>query len=546
MKEYRYKTTFAAKILPIDSEKGQKIVSFASKNSNLSKLLPKDVNLTDNIGFQLFESEAFLVNVLNLNSDGVATAEGIKLKESAPLGFIDLEHERKNLIGVIVDSNYTDIKTGNQLSEADIKDTDNPFAVSITGIIWRAPNPDLADAIANINSKDSELKDEIYCSWEVMFDSFDLLIIDKNKFNFSEGKLISDQGEVEKLSKKLQCYGGSGMTDDGKKIGRVPIGDTVCLGVGLVNHPAGQLSPIVVEDTKESTANIDVSIDIKDINNLDKIIEKKILEVLNNQRDLTNLQNNENKISQAQKVVVNDISNKNNLKMNIKNLAEVTDENIKDLKKSDLEVIFASSTKDLLDSKIKEINDSYLGKLSEKDKAIEAAQKSSTDLSVKIQEISDKLSKASDNLDKMANENAQREQVEAFSARMESIENDFDLDDKQKEIVANKVKTLATDADFTNYLAEIEVLLAAKKKSKKMPPADNKDDTKNDKTDDTKTQAKASVNDTTVIDDALKNGEKDKVVIPNTSVGTETIAQRAAKAFGVDGWTVTNKRKNRV
>ncbi len=622
MKEYKHKISFAAKILPIDSEKREKVVSFASKNSNLSKLIPKEVNLTQNIGFQLFEAEAFVANKLNLNSDGVKTAEAIKLKESLPLGFIDLEHKREKLVGVIADSTYIDYETGKELSEAQIKDMTEPFSVAITGIIWRAANPEIADAIQNINNKESNLKDEVFASWEVCFDNFDLLVIDKDKFDFIEGKLITDKSEIDKLSKKLQCYGGNGLTDEGKKIGRIPIDDVVGLGIGLVQNPAGQVSPIAVNDKIESSASINLSEslieklkslpetgmgyqicdiemedgsiianisihncsilskelninEIKDIklseSKADIIINKDVIlkELKNvtkeewemvwpsNDKNQQNNEKSENKISQAAKPVVNDTDNILPNKMKIEKFEQLTDENLKEVKSvAELKEIFASSAKDLLDNKIKEISKDYTDKLSEKDIAIKAAQDAQANLDKSVKELNDKLSKASQDLEKLQNESKQREQLEAFSARMGTIEEGFDLDDKQKEIVANKVKTLGNDEEFNKYLAEIEVLLAAKKKAskkndKKDPDNDGDDDsskkgdTDKDFAGKDKKEAKASVDDKDAIDAALKNGEKKDGIIPNVATGAETLTERAKKAFGLDGWTVVNKRKNR-
>ena len=40
--------------------------------------------------------------------------------------------------------------------------------------------------------------------------------------------------------------------------------------------------------------------------------------------------------------------------------------------------------------------------------------------------------------------------------------------------------------------------------------------------------------------------EKEKAEIANAAAGAETLGDRYKKAFGLDGWKVTNKRKNRV
>ena len=170
MKEFKYKISLATKIVPIDTDKQKKIVLLASKNDNIAKLLPKEINITDNVGFVPFSAEAFVSNKLNLNADGVKTEEAIKLKNGFPFCYIDANHDRTHIIGVIVDSAYTDYKTGKELSEADVKGMTEPFAVSISGIYLESPNPDLAEEIENVNSKNLDYKDSLFLSWEIGFD----------------------------------------------------------------------------------------------------------------------------------------------------------------------------------------------------------------------------------------------------------------------------------------------------------------------------------------------------------------------------------------
>ncbi len=605
MKELKYTSTFACKISPLELEKREKFLSVASKNDNLRKLLPKDINLTDNIGFQFFSGESCVANMINANGDGIKTKEAILVKDRFPLCFVDENHSRHSVIGVIVDSSYTDYKTGKELTEEEVSEMTEPFAVSIAGIVWRAANPDVAEAIENSGDKDSEYYNKLFLSWEISFSDIDLIVMKKDDYEFSKGKLITNETEIAKLSNRLLSNGGNGFTEDGLKIGRVPIGDDITpLAVGIVANPAAAVSAIVVANTNESVAsnilseefveqlkslpesgmgyqicdiemndgtilanisihncsilskelNVNEIKDIKLSNNADNIRVDAVITKDGLIEIQQNNENNENKISQINNPSVkdnNDISDIKNSHMNkIEKFEQITDENIKELNKATLTEIFAASTKDLVDSKIKEISLDYTNKLTEKDKAIAEAQKASTELSDKMKAIDEKLSKASEDLQKVLNENAQRDQVEAFSARMESIENDFDLDDKQKEIVANKVKTLATDADFNSYLAEIEVLLAAKKKSKKpafLDKEDKKDGGDDEDTEDKsgKKTAKASIEDTTVVADTLKNGEKDKTVIANTTTVTESLLERSKKAFGLEGWNVVNKRKNR-
>ena len=620
MKEFKHKLSFATKVVPLKSEDGQKLISLASKSDNINKLLPKDVNLTENIGFQLFCGESCVVNVLNANNDGVRTKEGIKIAKEFPFTFIDIEHSRDRLAGVVIASTFTDYKTGKELSEKDIENTTEPFAITITGIIWRAPNPDLADAIGNINKSDSILKDSVFISWELGFDEVELITMNPNDTLFSNGSIITDNKEIDKLLPKLLANGGNGLTDDGKKLGRIPIGDVTALGVGLVENPAANVSSIEVPKDKESSASTilpnnfieklkslpesgmgyqicdielndgsiiaNISIhncsvlskelnikDIKDIklsSNIESLAHEhktvkcscgtiisqcrcmnssKNIEIVENgcKECLTKLENIKNNISQAN--ITDVITNNDNIysHMKLDKIEQLTDENLKTIKASEIQELYASNTKQLLEDGIKKISEDFTSKIGEKDKAIKAATESAEKLTQSLADVQKELEKVTEEQAKLIEANKQREQLESFSARMESIENSFDLDDKQKEIVANKVKTLNTDEEFNAYLAEIDVLLAAKKKAKKTEDAkkeDAKDGGKDDNLEDKdgkKKEAKASV------DAAIKNGEQDaKNIIPNTASKDESLAERAKKAFGMEGWQVVDKRKNRI
>ena len=746
MKEFRYKTLGFAlnKIAPIDSDKGESFVAFASKNDKIKKLLPKDLNISDNIGFQLFTAEAFIANKLNANNDGVQTREAIELKRGFPLGFCDLNHKRDHIIGVIVDSTYTDFNTGKELLEKDVKEMTKPFSVTLTGIIWRAANPELADAIGSCNDRDSEYYNKLYLSWEVGFDQINLITMEDGETDFSKGTLITDEQEIEKLKPRMLSEGGNGFTESGLKIGRVPRGNDVCaLGVGIVENPAGQVNPLSVPDDKvkknsetqsESSKNMDIVINNetkennkipKEIDTIDiyksaypkpikklykkfqkskiteadfsdqiedlvnayavsmsasglefsedfgkcpscestnpeestrydngkifcgkcgslsegskwendkkvKLGEKsedlyKILElqvtkgsisnykeilaskkeeildniipdnfvtylksqpesgmgfqtcdielndgtiiaevVINNcsiipknisSKDIKDIrisQKKENNISQAKNTNVIVTNDNNNSSMKLEKIEQLTDENLKTVKASDIQELFASTNKQMLEDGIKKISEDYTRQIAEKEGLLKAANESSENLKKSVEDIKINLEKVSAENQKLIEANKQREAVESFSARMETIEKGFDLDDKQKEIVANKVKTITTDEDFNKYLEEVEVLLAAKKKGfvpfKKKDDKDSDKDGDNDKSKsgdddkdaDKKKEAKAS------IEDALKNGKPDeKNLLPNAGGKEETLAEKAKRAFGLDGWQVTDKRKGR-
>lgn len=715
MKEYRYKTTFASKIHLIEDKSEQdRFISIASKNDNIRKLLPKETDLTSNAGFVLFSGEGFVANLLNANNDGVGTKEAKTLAQGVPFTYLDVNHSRTRVCGVMVASAFTDYKTGKQLSEKEIDKTEDPFSVTVTGIVWAATYPELANEIKNINNNDSELKDSVFLSWECGFDKFNLLLIDPKKTKFSEGQIVTDESQIDRFLDKMVSNGGNGLTDDGLKIGRVPIGDVLLLGFGLTENPAAAVGPIQVNKDIKTNASNDMENVIdnetkenkskpKEIDTIEmfksaypkpikklykklqksKITEAEFSESLrslieaynislndnkieyafsfgecpscktlnadestrydngkifcgscgtlslgstwkNNKKlplgntledlykviDLqltqgnvndyktkltlescaskdnhktikcscgniisqcrcsfankpveivekgcTSCKNSENLISQAENANV--ITNNDNIisNMKIEKIDQLTDENLKTLKCSEVKELFASANREFIDQKIKEISDEYTKKLSERENSIKAANEDIDKLKTSAKDLQSKFNEVEVNYNKLIAENQQREQVERFSNRMNDIESKFDLDDKQKEIVANKVKTLGTDEDYDKYLAEIDVLLAAKKKvakKGKTPDKGNDNDSDDNSQDNSGKQNSSTASDNTstdskVIEATIANGKQDAGnAVPNSTAAPETVAQRAKKAFGIEGWETVDKRKNRV
>ncbi len=144
---------------------------------------------------------------------------------------------------------------------------------------------------------------------------------------------------------------------------------------------------------------------------------------------------------------------------------------------------------------------------------------------------------------------------------MNTMDTEFDLNDKEKEILGSKIKAIDKDEDFTKFLEETNILLAAKKKNKmpfgkkdKDPDKDGDDDTtkKGDTDKDAagkdKKESNASKEEdkTNVVETVIQNGEKKESAIANSTGGSGTsLSERMSNAFGITNWSVENKKKNR-
>ncbi len=239
----------------------------------------------------------------------------------------------------------------------------------------------------------------------------------------------------------------------------------------------------------------------------------------------------------------------------LKSFKDLTDENLKECTASVIQDLYSET----LNKEMEKISKDYEAKTKEKETEIKAAQDKIAEVEKKTKEVETKLTEITENYNKIVKANQEKEAVETYSARMEALNNRFDLTDKEQEILASDVKSIKDDAEFEKFLEKQEILLAAKSKTGKVfdPKTKkwvNKEDVKDKGADDssenpdgTKKTAKASVDDNSqkVLDDAIKNGEKAKVAVANAGDSEESLTDKAKKAFSIENWTTEDKRKNR-
>lgn len=541
-KDFKYKVSFSTQVKPLVSKEVDKYLSLAADVS-FKKFLPKDIDFNEKIDFLGFAGEAFIANRLNLNEAGVDSTEAIRIANLFPLSFVDVDHKRDNICGVIVNSSYAEFGTGKELSLEDVKKTKSPFSVVIGGIIWRVPNPKFAEAVEESSDPNSEYHNKFFLSWELLFSEMDLIVIDKNKYNFEDGVRISDEAEIKKLENKLRNFGGSGFTDDGKKIGMVIKNDSIPVAVGIVESPAANVLPI---DIKSDKTKITIKSSENDGNTTLIPASKEDIEFLNK----NNLKNSQNSNSQLKNVDVK-TSNKNNInKIMLKSLKDLNDEVLKEATASEI----VKAHKIDMDTEIEKISNEWETKKNKVDVELKASSDKLADLQSKFDAGQTKLNEITENLNKLVKANSDREQEEIFNTRMNYFDAEYDLsEEKIRNIVARKIKG-TDEKTYNEAKEEIELLLAAKKKSGKVFDPKTKKwvtqeemDKMHEEMKTTKT-AKASTEEKTedtntqeVVDKAIDNGEKTKTTVAATTTPTETQADKWAKAFGEEGWELDKR-----
>ncbi len=343
--DYKYKTVFSSQIKPLVSEDCDKYLAKASF-TELKKFLP-EMDLDRNHDLLPIMFAAFNINQFNRNGDGLDSQTAINLYKTFVYKFLDINHKRSNIIGVILSSALSEYITDKEVTEKEIIAATTPFNCIMTALIWRVANPDLAEAVENSNNPTSEFYNKIFASLEVGFKDFDLVTINGSSKNLEDGKIISDPEEIKQLEPLLLSNGGTGKLKDGTRLYRLVKGEVLGLGMALVEHPAANVRPIIVLDPANNDKN-DQNVAFSENKAINNIISE----------------NNTNNISH----IKND--NVNNTRLNNFNMDKIT---IKDIPDELLKEIKASAQSDFIEDSLVKKSEEWAKEKREKDAAVKVA-----------------------------------------------------------------------------------------------------------------------------------------------------------------------------
>jgi hypothetical protein len=540
MKKNKFESIFAnIKIRPIVSEEKDKYLSVASLDK-LKKFLP-NINTEDNIDLLPVAFDACVVNRVNKNGDVINGEIAAKVTKNFINKPINIEHNRKNIIGCILSANFSKFGTNESLSESDIKDLKIPFNITLGGVIWKVVDRDLAEKIEESNDPTSENYMSISASWELGFDDYNIVVLENGEKNIENAMIISDAKEIEKYRDNLKGFGGSGKLGEAKNIYRQVLGKVIPLGIGFTLNPAADVQGIAVPDSdpvqislEDNKSSEDVeTMTSENIENLKKPEQTKGAET----------PKSKNTISQEENLNVK----KDRIYMKITKIEDITDSLLKEAT--------ASSVAEFVAEEIKKANDSFLAEKTAKELELKAANEKINTVTAEHEAVKKQVSELSEKLSALEVEKEAKAQEETFNMHMASFDEEFDLSDEDRKVLASDLKGLSEEA-FSAYKSKMSVLMkeknkAAKKAAKgKMDKENLKDkDVDEDKNGKMIKSAIASEEVTSqisttqdVVEQAVDNGSKASVEIPNSAPASQpSVKEKYAAAFGLDGFELVNK-----
>jgi hypothetical protein len=476
----KYITTFSSHIKPLVSEEKDKYLALASL-VDLEKFVP-NVDTEENYDLLPVAFNAFVANRVNKNGDVVDTETALAMYKNFINKPVNIEHNRKSVIGTILTAGFSSFGEDKPLTEEEVKESKEPFNITLGGIVWKITDQDLANKIENSSDPTSEDYMNISASWELGFNDYNIVVVeDDEEKNIGNAKEISDPKEIEELESKLRGFGGEGKLEDGSCIYRKVINKVIPLGIGLTEAPAADVKGVLAASEEKEDTQIEA-----------EVAEQK-----------------EEKISQNTKT---NVSIRKVEAMKIENITDINDESLQTLK--------ASAIHEYIKESLRDASEKFTSEKQEKDGALSEAQEKHEGLLKEQESLKAELESVKEKLASLETEKAEREMLERFNQRMASFDERYDLTDEDRKVLASQVKDLS-DEEFAAFDQNMTVLLSSK-----------------EKTEEEVKEVEAHTAEE-VVEAAVENAEVEKETVPVSSPAEEpSVTDKYSKAFNIDQFDI--------
>jgi len=529
---YKYTTKFQEEIIAASKiESGEWKMSEASLQ-RLKPLIPKDIDFEKNIDLLGVAFNAAVVNRFNKNDDGIDTKTALAIKDYFVNKPTNIEHQKQKVVGHIVSSAFSNHPTNEILEDAAVKDKKEAFNIACAAVIYRTVNRAFAGLLED---DDGGFDQKISASWEIGFNDYYIAL---GSQNLNDAELITDETQIAEFSNYLKANEGPGELEDGTKVYRLVMGDIYPLGIGFTTNPAADVEGLITQHKEE---NLETHISLAPQN------DATIIEVENN-KFIKNLKTKKNKISQTPQTNVNSLQTTHSNFMEneiLEKLERVLTEHdyAKEFSKEAV-----ASIGEVVEEAIRRRSDEYVA---EKEKAAEAETalaEAEEKFKESLVEVEKELADTREKIEVLEAENAERDAKEKFNNRMGALDEVYELDDEDRQILARDLVTLdSSEEAFADYEKKASVIWSHKNKEfieKQQTEFDEKIQAEVEKRlSEISTASEAVVEHSEeTLEEALQNTSEETLDVPNNSEAASeeevTLQDRFAKAFSKENLTI--------
>ena len=487
------------------SEEKDKYLAMASA-LDVSNFIP-EIDTAKNIDLLPIAFNACVANRVNRNGDVIDTKTAVEIFESFINKPINIEHNRQRVIGTILTAGFSEFGTDTPVDKDRVANGNEPFNITLGGIVWKVVNNDLSDMIEESNDPTSEHFMKISASWELGFTDYNLLVLAGEEKNIENAIVIDDPEQIESLKENLKIFGGSGELDDGNFIYRKVINTVIPLGIGLTETPAADVKGVFVK-------------------------KEEVRENLAENREINSETKNKENISQTN---INNVIKEKRLAMKINSLKDITDENLKE--------VSASAITDFINDELQQSVDKYESDKKELKESLQAAKEVNEKIEKQEGDTRKELTNLKEDIAKLVDEKEAKEAEEKFNQRMAHMDDVYELNDEDREVIASDVKDLDDDG-FETYQKKMSTLIRHKNKellaeeveAQEVAVAAEIKTRKGVETSETNAKQESEETEEAVAE-ALENAEAEASTVPVSTPAEEpTVHDKFRRAFDVDQW----------
>lgn len=502
--KFKYITKFtsaALKVSPLFSD----LKECKASLENLKSLIPdSEIDFNENIDLLGVAFNAALVNKFNKNDDGITTDTALRINKLFKHKPTNIEHKKEKVVGHILSSAFSEYGTNKILTLDNLNEYADPFNISLGAVVYKFVNKQFAELIEKASDPNDELFNKVSASWELGFNDYKIAV---GSDNISEAEIISDEKQIRELKGKLRSYGGNGKLDDGTRIYRLVVGEVFPLGIGFTATPAADVKGVFVNSSSPL-----------------EVVENKNAKIFNFKNHYF-IKNN----SQIENV---DVNSEKEIFMNLESVISEVKNALTEKKIS--QEIAANMTATFTEA-IKKRDEEYKNEISSAQKAAEEAEKEKAEMKASLEEVQKQLSDALNRINEFEAVQKAAEALAAFNSRMEEIDNMFDLDDQDRQVLADDIKAISNDEAFAAYKNKLSVIWRNKNKEVKSEIEKEIQAKVDAEVEKIVSSYKQASNTNKSVEDILDSAKASNSTLPNnnqaSSKPAESLMQRFAEAF---------------
>lgn len=210
---------------------------------------------------------------------------------------------------------------------------------------------------------------------------------------------------------------------------------------------------------------------------------------------------------------------------------------VKDITEESLKQLSASAVSDFIESELKDASERFSAEQSKAEEALKEAQEKIESVSTEHDRIKAELESVTDKLAGLETEKAEKEAEELFNQRMASLDESFVLEDNDRQVLSEQVKTLDEEG-WESFSKRIDVLLRDKSREV-LAEKKEAEEKKAEETEAPAEESQASEDDD-VVETAIDRGEKDTDVVPaSTEASENSTYEKYKSAFSVENFEIS-------